>query len=54
MLVTVWTLMDANGNSITTDQEIQKNSLLAAGWELICMGGKPETSVLDELLENID
>lgn len=50
MLVPVWTLCDDNGNSVTTDQEVQKESLLANGWELLCCGLKPERSVLDDLI----
>lgn len=50
MLMPVWTLSDDNGNSVTTDREEQKNSLLASGWGLICCGLKPNHSFLDELV----
>jgi len=50
-MITVWLLMDSKGNSITTDNERQKDNLLAVGWDLISVGARNERSVLDELID---
>ena len=51
-MITIWLLADQTGKTILTDNQGQKDQLLADGWTLISVGGRPERSFLDELVEH--